>query len=346
MPKLLHSKINQSISSWISNFQAVWTVVVLVFAYIFGQLAGMSPHVFGVLNWAEKFLVGLAIALSALFVVALIALVAGIAFRWWFPSAGEVLPTVEDAPPLDKSDEIQLRLDVEALAKTVRAVIDDYQRMSGLEARLTDKIEILETDTQNGFATANRGFVVLQTQLNSHEILVQKLEMVRVDGAIATRDIEKLREIQKDHHDRALGAFFTIGARERMAILAAEITQDASDLYDRLKAGEVYDQLKWQQWENVHAHWHAKLLEWLETGRWFAQSVKGRTLTVDDAKYGLDWSISDRQFPDAEAVRRFKKFRIIQLQWESVVPDVNTGMEQVAFSGLTELEVRRGQQAG
>lgn len=151
--------------------------------------------------------------------------------------------------------------------------------------------------------------------------------------------------MQQEEKERRQGAFAALRNRERLGSLGQIIRQDAVDLYDRLKGGEVYDDHKWQQWENVHGHWLKTLNEWLDQGTWYALAVKERTLTVDDAKYDLDWSIPDSQFPNAGAVRRFRKFRIIQQQWETVVPGVESGIELVAFVGMTELEVRHGRPA-
>jgi hypothetical protein len=167
---------------------------------------------------------------------------------------------------------------------------------------------------------------------------------VKVDGL--RQDLEKWVAVQRDDSLKTREALHTIVLRERLAQLEAEIRQDASDLYDRLKGGEVYDEQKWRQWENVHGHWETKLNDWLGGATWYGLAVQQRTLTVDDEKYGAQWSVADTQFPNAEAVRRFKKFRIVQQQWESIVPEVRSGMEQVAFLGMTQLEVRHGQVAG
>lgn len=182
--------------------------------------------------------------------------------------------------------------------------------------------------------------------------LAQKAEAIRVDTAIAGSDIKKLEGKLEKLHERTSLSFIALQHRERLSTLEAEIRQDAADLYDRLKAGEVYDDQAWQQWENVHSHWSRALDEWLESATWYAMKVKERTMTVPDAMYGRKWSVNDEQFPNSdtvtrsEAVRRFKKFRIIHTQWEEVVPSVRDGLKAVAFVGLTDREARRGEPAG
>lgn len=173
-----------------------------------------------------------------------------------------------------------------------------------------------------------------------------KAEQVRVDAAIASRDVQKLEQKLKDRDSRVLGSFYALGARERLTELETEINQNADDLYDRLKAGEVYDLAKWQQWENVYNNWKQRLDEWIGTGKWYAAKVKERTLTIDEALYGADWSVAENQFPNAEAVRQFRKHRIVMANWLEVVPQVRSGMDAVAFSGQTESDVRNGEPAG
>lgn len=243
-------------------------------------------------------------------------------------------------------DDNKLREEVAELSKTVRAVIDDYQRMSALEARVGDQIDGLKLALQAEAETRQSADQVIERKANEGVLLAPKVESIRVDTALANRDIEKLTNIQNDHRARAQASFAAINLREKLAGLQATIEMDASDLYDALSRGEEYDQARWQRWESVHGHWFSTLNEWLDIATWYAIAVKERTLTVDDEKYSAGWTISDSQFPDAEAVRRFKKFRIIQQQWEAVVPSVKAGLEQVAFVGLTESEVRSGRPAG
>jgi hypothetical protein len=45
----------------------------------------------------------------------------------------------------------------------------------------------------------------------------------------------------------------------------------------------------------------------------------------------------------AEAVRLYKRFCIIQNQWEAVQVELDNNLVLVAFNGMTELDVRHGQ---
>ncbi len=173
-----------------------------------------------------------------------------------------------------------------------------------------------------------------------------KTEQVRVDAVIVGRELHKLDQKLSAKDERVLGSFGALHARERLAKLETQIEQDASDLYDRLKSGEIYDAEEWQQWESVHSRWNERLEEWLATGTWYAVAVKERTLTVDEALYRAQWSMAETQFPNAEAVRQFRKHRIILSNWRDILPEVRRGIELVAFSGQSELDVRHGRPAG
>lgn len=176
--------------------------------------------------------------------------------------------------------------------------------------------------------------------------LEAKAEQIRVDTAIVSQDLQRLDKKVASKDERVLGSFYALGVRERLASLEVDIRRDAADLYDRLRGGETYDLQQWQQWENVHNHWEEALKTWLDNARWYAEKVVGGTLTVDDAKYRLEWTVRDDQFPNAEAVRQFKKFRIIHTQWLEILPKVEQGLLKVAFSGMSELDVRNGNAAG
>ena len=314
-----------------------------------GLLAKLTPEWFGELTWPQIVLLGLVIAFASLLIVtASLAL-----FRVFRPFAahGEGRSDAVGEGNTSASDDLSRKIEklggeVAKLSMIKSAIIDDYQRMSGLEARVGGDMDGLKLAIGDQFDSVRMGLEVIERKANEANGLSSKVEEIRTDCAAMRRDLEKLEAVQRDDRERRLGSFAALAAMQRLTRLSEQIKLDAASLYDRLKSGEIYDQTRWDQWENVHGHWAAVLGEWLDTATWYALAVKDRTLTVDDAKYGVSWSVSDAQFPNAEAVRRFKKFRIIQQQWEDVVPSVQAGMESVAFTGLTEAEARSGRPAG
>jgi hypothetical protein len=323
MLRLLHSKTNQSVNSWISNGVFAYLIVGACLSTPLAILSKMSPGWFGNLNWAQAILFGIADALVVTLVGVTVLAIGAWAFRKVRPTALPLTPLApEGTTTAPLSDDEALKEVVFALSGRVSGLIKDVEPLQSMLAEESRRIAM-----------------VMQN-------LDEKTEQVRVDAAITAREVEKLQEIQTQQHERTLNALYAVGARERLAALEASMEQDAADLYDRLKAGEKYDEEKWGRWENVHSHWAGSLQTWLETAQWYAMAVKERTQTIDEKLYKDGWSIDEKLFPNAEAVRLFKKHRIIRKNWLDVVPHVKSGIDNVAFAGMSEKDVRSGRPPG
>lgn len=228
----------------------------------------------------------------------------------------------------DLYDDTELKERVSELEKIKRAIIDDYQRMCGMEIRYDE------------------AHAKLSTKLELLANVPEKVEAVRVSSEITAKAIEELFIKVANRHERVQASFHALEVREQLPVIEAEIMQHADRLIERLRSGEAYNRKKWDEWELIHADWRQKLDEWFEIGTWYGLAVKERVNTFDDKKYATPLVIPDISFPDAEAVRRFKKFLIIYDQWQEIVPEVKRGVDQVAFAGLTEREVRNGRPPG
>ncbi|MES2046529.1 MAG: hypothetical protein V4475_21875 [Pseudomonadota bacterium] len=321
MLNLLHSKTNQSVNSWISNAVFFYAAASAVVSAPLAVLSKMSPGWFGNLNWAQAILFGLFDAVGLTLAGTAVFAIGAWAYRKIRPLAPAVAsPRVDGAPSSQMSDDEALKEVVYGLTERVTGLIKDVE---SLDRRVMGEVAVL----------------------------TPALERVRVDGAIATSDIQKLTSVQQHDYKRVSASLNAIWIRERLSELAVSIELDAKDLSTALLAGESYDISRWNSWESVHGHWQRCIEEWVESGRWFAPRVKDRVLTVDDKHYRLKWNIREDQFSDSlpsgrsEAVRQFKKFQIIQTQWEAVRKDVEYGLVMVAFMGLSEEEARQERQA-
>lgn len=198
-------------------------------------------------------------------------------------------------------------------AATQRAVIDDYQRMLGLESRFWGEL--------NGFKES------VQTEHESLRMHLQVLE-------------RKLNEIK----EKTRGSIHAIWMREQIHEISRNIRKDAADLSHRVSEGQKHDAQSWDSWDNVHSHWSGLMSQWWMIARFYIPN-SGRVLLVPDNMYGQTKVDESLLTPvgGAEAVRVYKKFRIIQDQWEAVQEQLEHNMVLVAFSGMTELEVRHGQ---
>jgi hypothetical protein len=304
---LLHSKTNQSINSWISNGAFLCVFLGAIFSAPLAWLSKMSPAWFGTLNWPQAILFGIAESLAIAFVLAVGLLIGTTAYRRLRPSP--------QSPP---------STDAEAAL-----VPSHHSQMTALR----EEFAAHKAHMEKCYSDADR------VRLEGQDTLGRKIEAIGVD-------IMKLAKLQDDNRARASGSLRALGDREYLSRLKTEILQAVSDMYDRLRGGATYDAQAWGSWESCHAHWNGRLEDWLNRATFYAVGVKQRVLTVDDRDYGGQWATLDSQFPGSEEVRRFKKFRIIHRQWEIVVPDVESGMEFVAFTGITDLEVRHGRPPG
>ena len=331
MLNLLHNRTAQALSGWVTLLSA-----------LFAYLSGHTPEWFGHLTWPQATLTGIGFALASTLLMAIALALAGFGYRKVHPD--QAVKSAELPDTISATGLITQRLEV--VEASVRSVIEDYQRIFASEAQLSGDLDGLKTAIQDRHNNVEMAIKVVERKANEANTLSDSISQIRSDGQICLRDINNLNAVVQDHRKRATEAFSALRSIERLSTLSGLIKQDSADLYDRLRAGEIYDQDKWHQWENVHSHWNDMLSQWLDIATWYGLAIKERTLLVDEAKYGAAWTIEDNQFPGSEPARRFKKFRIIHTQWEAVLPDVQKGVELVAFSGMTELEVRNGRPAG
>lgn len=204
---------------------------------------------------------------------------------------------------------------------------------------VTGRVGKLEADAKR-FESVSREVAEYQA---THRRVIDDYQRM---SAWETDTRDKLKVLQDDA-DKARHSLHAIYSRERLGALAITIEREASELYDRLHAGDSYDQNAWLQWEAALGRWEVALSDWTQDGKWYAHDVSNRVYTIDDRHYAANWTVKDGQFPDSEslsrseAVRRFKKFRITHEQWRSVRKDVENGLIQVAYVGLTSKEVQQ-----
>ena len=175
-------------------------------------------------------------------------------------------------------------------------------------------------------------------------------EARRKEASSLVADIQELRracasveEKVTENEKRLRESLHAVFARECLKRLAGVIDGAAAELGDRLEEGEHYTAMEWDSWVNAHHRWESALNQWIDVGRWYAQGVRDKILTVDDQEYSNDWVVRDEQFPNADAVWRFKKHRIIHAHWLSIRGEVHRGAELVAFSAQAERDLHRGQ---
>ncbi|MGI8610973.1 MAG: hypothetical protein ACR2KH_01660 [Sphingomicrobium sp.] len=297
---------------------------------------------FGQLNWAESILVGIGLALTTLFSVA-----ASLALIRYFGPArmtDETTMTVTQAT----YDDSKLREEMAALIETSHSNIeilaafardahefssklaaieeltgkirDDYQRMNGLEIRFSDEMDKLK------------------------EVLQRDFETLRSNQAVLQERVGKAETEQRDASNKALHSLHAIYLRERLIKLAADIRRDAADLSHKVTERQPHDAASWASWQSVHSHWESLISQWWMVARFYLAS-SGHVVVAPDHMYSKIELDESTLVPigGAEAVRVYKKFRIIQDQWEAVQDELEDNVCSVAFRGVSEVEARRGE---
>jgi hypothetical protein len=144
--------------------------------------------------------------------------------------------------------------------------------------------------------------------------------------------------------DRTLHSLHAIYLRERLTQLAVDIRRDAADLSHKVTERQQHDAASWNSWQSVHSHWWSLMNQWWMVARFYLANSKQVLLAPDDMYPKIEVDESTLvPIGGAEAVRVYKKFRIIQDQWEAVQDQLEDNVCMVAFSGMTELDVRHEQ---
>lgn len=132
--------------------------------------------------------------------------------------------------------------------------------------------------------------------------------------------------------------------KDELSTLARELEQVGDELYLPLKEGETYDRQRWESWLSIQAHWERRLNEWVDKAKWYDQGVKIGVFTVRDAEYDEEnWGVQDSQFPNADAVRLYKRHRLLRAHWQNVRGRVDGNVKMVAHGAISEKECHNGQ---
>lgn len=239
---------------------------------------------------------------------------------------GEQAYGLSDADFCHRLDEVQ---QVNSkLSEKYERLSEDYVQKSVFETRLRENME----------ATASQ----LSRIRNLPTLFIELSEKI-----IEVKDIAiDVRGVFYAYREQALGSMSAISIERELGIIERDVRKSASLLRDRLSAGEIYNLDAWAKWEILYQEWNHKLTLWLNIAYVYGDAIKKRVLSIDEDEYYENFLVKDSQFPNSNAVQKFKKFHITQTQWESLVLEVMNNVQAVAFRGLTASEVRNGSEPG
>jgi hypothetical protein len=261
-------------------------------------------------------------------------------------------------------DDATLKIEVAEARKMVDIVVGDHQELGEKIDQILLRIGTVDRDLRNEMdklgdqlkALEEKDKVIIQDYQTvvgngqalsakvdgARDALLQAIKAVEVDLGEVRRGCANLESNVEKNEKYVRQSLYAVFAREQLKELSAEIERDADDLYLRLKSGENYTDQDWDQWTNVAHHWEGAVRAWVDTARWYAMDVKKVVLTVEDKEYDGGWDVKDSQFPSADAVRRFKRHRIIHSHWTGMKEAVESGLRLVAFQSGTEQEQHGG----
>lgn len=330
MWEFFHSKTVQALGSWLGILTTAFTV-----------LSKLSPAWLGTLTWPEAILLGIGLALATSLLLAIALLVGGLGYRFIRP-----LPTEAKTPNRPKTgaaayDDTKLREETADLSKTVKAVIQDYQTVLAKLAQAEERHDALDKALHDEFAEHKEHMSKCYTAQD--EARRKGLDALGVELGEIRRGCAKLEETIKEDEATTRESINAVIVKPELAALADEIERSGDDLFLPLKNGETYDRERWGSWQSTHTLWEQTVNDWADKARWYGKNIRADIFHVDDKEYDQTaWGVEDAQFPDADAVRRYKRHRIIQGHWRAARNIVDKNVLAVAYGVLSEKECHGG----
>jgi hypothetical protein len=198
-----------------------------------------------------------------------------------------------------------------------KETIDDYQRMSAVEARLIGELDGLKTEIQ---AQDDKTSSHLQTV----ESKVSELGQANNANHDCTR-----RQIASLYD--ALGAVYH---RELLQEYAVYIEGGAKELSAPTKEGACYDQEAWERWEAKERGWRSILKAWCDLAACYSRGIDMKVLTVSEDQYRQTGVAQTAQFP-ADGIIAYKAFCARWKNWQNWRVEGERAVHQVAFNGGT-----------
>lgn len=188
---------------------------------------------------------------------------------------------------------------VKAVETLNKAIIDDYQKMLGIEARLDGELDALKLAIQADKKLFQDSQAVTSATINTLFLALQ-----------AIRAREKYRIFKK--HIEEQGDFLTARVADRLPVKE----QDWIDWQGHLATYES----AMAHWLDIARGWHPKIEEWINT-------VDPRSLTSGD------FGDIDDLFPGSNQVIIYKTFASKYNNWKRLENHVGSAIEMAAFGG-------------
>jgi hypothetical protein len=282
------------------------------FGVLTGALSwlGKKLTILGDLGWPEAIFVGL---FSASFITALFG--AGLA-AWRYLRPAETTSQVGNEGLLDEQpqsdDFARLEAQVGALENIKNAIVDDYQRMSGLEAKFNDELGDIGDALQEHVERVVRA-------RDAQDAFQERMEAW----------VGRLREQMERRFEWVDQGFSAILDRERLVSLAAAIEEDGEALSGPTRLEPVGD---WAAWRAAEEEWHVKLDTWVKIASVYRDGVSERVMATPERLIRGVWKAPDDLFPDSSTNFGYKTFRIRLTNFREERPFVDDTVRMAAFA--------------
>lgn len=207
-------------------------------------------------------------------------------------------------------DDTQIRNEVADLTKTVRAVIDDYQRMSAVEIRLMGEIDGVK-------------------------LAIQTSDKSQYDNALmATRNVTDLRKDIKKSLDGLYKSLWAIRAREIESRCAKVVAEKGKILTDTPLGGLPTKGDSLSQWQEQKVEYDSALEKWIDICQCWHKDLRS---IIDDIDNTL---LTDRRFdyvdglfPSARDDTLYKIFALRHANYLRIRTYLHDTLEIAAFAG-------------
>lgn len=237
-----------------------------------------------------------------------IAVIAALAV-WMARRSAAAAPTRPEAPVLPYDDS-KLRADFQEVRSKYQAVVEDYQRMNGLEARLSGVLYSLQ-DT-----------IAAQTKVFEDRHLIDE------------RNLLEFREEVLKSNGQLFLALQAIRAREQERFYAQIIEEKGKRLQDKVERNEPFQGQDWAEWEVCQNQLNSAMYKWLEIADGWHPQIRGWINDVHpDSLTVPEWGDIDPLFQRSGQVIAYKTQIAKFNNWLRLRTHVTSAIHLAAFGG-------------
>jgi hypothetical protein len=213
----------------------------------------------------------------------------------------------------------------EVTVKIENLEITAKQQSENMTRAITHLGELQETATNLAVRSAEQDVL-----LHTHE---QALDEARAEVTPILAELRlSIRDLEKRANNLRL-SFVALDDKRRLEGLEIEMEKRAKVLSLPSDEGaNLTAPNDWAEWRSESGIWFDHLSSYVEIGSPYCDDLASIKEATTD-QFERSWSIKDEQFPDSDAVWRYKRYRIIYHQWEVARKAVSRNVFRAAYYG-------------